>query len=219
MERCLHGKKWHEMLCRNFVYNFNISNKYDDEWYLLQSKIKEYTKIHEINGWEILCLMMNLTVWKTHSKIHCLDINVQGIEPYDLTFECSRQLKEKIHIRTHYQFQTLFHKWMNVYLMNECIPNEFFFSHMKQLKQCIKNCWWRYIVKEKTNNKTFTHIFLLEVHDHEKIPHFCVLYIKHVKLLHKRHHWWWPFEIKSNEISLHRKNDIQYKWNDSSFYT
>jgi hypothetical protein len=39
---------------------------------------------------KMLCLMTNLIMWKTHSKIHCLDINVQGIEPYDLTFKCSR---------------------------------------------------------------------------------------------------------------------------------
>jgi hypothetical protein len=80
---------------------------------LCNQKSRNTQKIHEINGWEILCLMMNLIVWKTHSKTHCLDINVQGIEPYDLTFECSRQLKEKIHIRHIINFKHLStNEWM-----------------------------------------------------------------------------------------------------------
>jgi hypothetical protein len=36
----------------NIIYIFNTDNKNDDEWDNLQSKLKEYVKIHETNGWE-----------------------------------------------------------------------------------------------------------------------------------------------------------------------
>jgi hypothetical protein len=43
-----------EKLIKNYVYNFNPTNEYDNEWENLQSKLQEYTKVHEINGWENL---------------------------------------------------------------------------------------------------------------------------------------------------------------------
>ncbi len=36
----------------NIIYIFNTDNKNDDKWDNLQSKLKEYVKIHETNGWE-----------------------------------------------------------------------------------------------------------------------------------------------------------------------
>jgi hypothetical protein len=34
------------------VYNLNPNNKYGDEWDVLESKVKKYTKIYETSGWE-----------------------------------------------------------------------------------------------------------------------------------------------------------------------
>ncbi len=42
-----------ERLKKNYVYNFIPTNEYDNEWKNLQSKLQEYTKVHETNGWEI----------------------------------------------------------------------------------------------------------------------------------------------------------------------
>ncbi len=39
---------------KEFVYNFNLSNNFDIKWNDLESQVKEYTKIHQTNGWEIL---------------------------------------------------------------------------------------------------------------------------------------------------------------------
>ncbi len=43
-----------EKLKKNYVYNFNPTNEYDNEWENLQSKLQEYTKVNETNGWENL---------------------------------------------------------------------------------------------------------------------------------------------------------------------
>jgi hypothetical protein len=43
------------------VYNFNILNDNVDDWDNLQSQVQEYTKKHEINGWEnIIICQINL---------------------------------------------------------------------------------------------------------------------------------------------------------------
>jgi len=42
-------------ICLIYIYIYiyiYIDNKNDDEWGNLQSKLKEYVNIHEINGWE-----------------------------------------------------------------------------------------------------------------------------------------------------------------------
>ncbi len=36
------------------MYNFNCTNKQNDEWDKLQEKLQKYTKIHEIDGQEHL---------------------------------------------------------------------------------------------------------------------------------------------------------------------
>jgi hypothetical protein len=38
------------MFCKQFVYNFNTNNKYDNEWENLQAQVKKYTKLHETNN-------------------------------------------------------------------------------------------------------------------------------------------------------------------------
>lgn len=119
---------------------------------------------------KILCLMMNLIVWKTHSKTHCLYINVQGIEPYDLTFQCSRQLKEKIHIRTHYQFQTFIHKWLNVYLMN------FLFHIWNNLTMHKELLLMIYCKKKTTTIKPFHTFFTRGAWSWKKFTLLCIIY-------------------------------------------
>ncbi len=42
---------------KTFIYNFNPSNNSNIEWDNLESQVKEYTKIHQTNGWEILFRM------------------------------------------------------------------------------------------------------------------------------------------------------------------
>ncbi len=54
MERCLYWtKKWYKKK-KKIVYNFNPSNNSNIEWDNLESQVKEYTKIHQTNGWENL---------------------------------------------------------------------------------------------------------------------------------------------------------------------
>jgi hypothetical protein len=38
---------------KKIACNFNPSNNYDIEWDNLESQVKEYTKNHQINEWEI----------------------------------------------------------------------------------------------------------------------------------------------------------------------
>jgi len=52
------------------VYNFNIKNINDDEWDDLQSKLKEYVKIHETNGWENILQNEVSTETNNPHKIH-----------------------------------------------------------------------------------------------------------------------------------------------------
>ncbi len=54
MERCLHVREeffW--KIWKKNINNFCNTNKYQDEWYNLQSIVKKYTKIHETNGWDV----------------------------------------------------------------------------------------------------------------------------------------------------------------------
>jgi hypothetical protein len=41
-------------LRKKYVYNFNTNIDYNNEWDHLQAKLKQYTKMHETNGWENL---------------------------------------------------------------------------------------------------------------------------------------------------------------------
>jgi len=38
------------MFCKQFVYNFNMNNEYDNEWENLQAQVLKYTKNHETNN-------------------------------------------------------------------------------------------------------------------------------------------------------------------------
>jgi hypothetical protein len=40
-----------EKIQKQFIYKSNIVNKYIDEWDNLQSQIKHYANIHQINEW------------------------------------------------------------------------------------------------------------------------------------------------------------------------
>ncbi len=54
LEGCILNWKNIEKLKKIYLCNFNINTKYDHEWDNLQSKLKEYTKMHKIDGWENL---------------------------------------------------------------------------------------------------------------------------------------------------------------------
>jgi hypothetical protein len=41
---------------KKFVCNFKPFKFFDIEWDNLKSQVKEYTRIHQTNGWEILFL-------------------------------------------------------------------------------------------------------------------------------------------------------------------
>jgi hypothetical protein len=59
-----------------------------------RSQVKEYTKIHQTNGWEILFLNEIIdNESNPHKKI--LITNTKEIEPYDVSYENFTQSKNK----------------------------------------------------------------------------------------------------------------------------
>jgi hypothetical protein len=54
MKKILYEKKFIQKDGKKFVYNLNPSRKVDLEWDNLESQVKEYSKIHQRDGWEIL---------------------------------------------------------------------------------------------------------------------------------------------------------------------
>ncbi len=72
----------------------NPSNNSNIEWDNLESQVKEYTKIHQTNGWEILFsneIIDNAN--NPHKNI--LFTNTKEIEPYDVSYENFAQSKNK----------------------------------------------------------------------------------------------------------------------------
>jgi hypothetical protein len=69
---------------KKFIYNFNISNEYANEWDKLQSWVQQYSKIHEINGWENINLD-EIMLEPIPKKWILTDM--EGIESYDLVYE------------------------------------------------------------------------------------------------------------------------------------
>jgi hypothetical protein len=47
-------KNLYKKMGKKFLYNLNPSRKVDLEWDNLESQVKEYSKIHQRDGWEIL---------------------------------------------------------------------------------------------------------------------------------------------------------------------
>lgn len=47
-------KKFFERFEKKNIKYFRNTNKYENEWYNLQSIVKKYTKTHETNGWDII---------------------------------------------------------------------------------------------------------------------------------------------------------------------
>jgi hypothetical protein len=79
---------------KKIVYNFNPSNNFDIDWDNLESQVKEYTKFHQTNGWEIL--FSNETIDNAsnpHKNI--LFTNTKEIELYDVSYENFAQSKNK----------------------------------------------------------------------------------------------------------------------------
>ncbi len=72
------------------VYNLNPSKYFDIEWDNLKSQVKEYTKLHQINGWEISNELID-NVSNPHKNT--LLSSTKGIEPYDVSYEKFAQQK------------------------------------------------------------------------------------------------------------------------------
>ncbi len=80
-------------LKKQFVYKLNILNDYGDEWDNLQSQVQEYTKKHEINGWENI--IINEIDLHTSNLILNMFTNTKKIELYNLKYEYSSTLQKK----------------------------------------------------------------------------------------------------------------------------
>jgi hypothetical protein len=79
---------------KKIVYNLNPSNNFNIEWDNLEWQVKEYTKIHQTNGWEILFLNEIIdNASNPHKNIFF--INTKEIKPYDVSYENFAQSKNK----------------------------------------------------------------------------------------------------------------------------
>jgi len=74
------------------VDNFYIKNKSDDEWDNLQSKLKEYVKIHEINGWENI-FQNEINTETNNPHQNSLVTNINEVKQYDIICENHVQMK------------------------------------------------------------------------------------------------------------------------------
>ncbi len=72
--------------------NFYIKNKSDDEWDNLQSKLKEYVKIHEINGWENIS-QNEINTETNNPRQNSLVTNINEVKQYDIIYENHVQMK------------------------------------------------------------------------------------------------------------------------------
>ncbi len=114
-----------EKLKKNYVYNFNPTNEYNNEWENLQSKLEEHTKIHEIHGWENLS-QENTIISVSDSHTKTLNTNANEIEQYVLAYEnesCIKPPQKKIKTPNFFSSQQI----------DEHISYEQFFSKMKKL--------------------------------------------------------------------------------------
>jgi len=84
MEICLYKTKKNDI--EKFSYSFNPSNNFDIEWDSLKAQIKEYTKICQTNGWEIL-FSNGIIDNASNPHENLLFNNTKEIEPYDVSYE------------------------------------------------------------------------------------------------------------------------------------
>jgi hypothetical protein len=89
---------------KKIIYNFNISNEEANEWDNLQ---QQYSKIHEINGWENINLDELILAITDSQKL--LLINMKEIEPYDLIYEHAFQKQFK-HCKNKHQYMIFIKK-------------------------------------------------------------------------------------------------------------
>jgi hypothetical protein len=59
-----------EKMWKNDIYNFNPFNNFNIEWDNLELEVKEYTKNHQKNGWEIIFLNEILIMQVIHIYIY-----------------------------------------------------------------------------------------------------------------------------------------------------
>jgi hypothetical protein len=76
---------------KQFVYKYNIANKYSDEWDNLQSQIKHYANIHQRNEWQNL--ISNDIINVNNPRKDQVLTNIEQIKPYDLSYEHNKRIK------------------------------------------------------------------------------------------------------------------------------
>jgi hypothetical protein len=86
MKNILYENKIIQKNGKKIVYNLNPSRKVDLQWDNLKSQVKEYPKIHQRDGWEIL--FSNKLIYNaSNPHRNILFTNIKEIEPYDVPYE------------------------------------------------------------------------------------------------------------------------------------